>query len=167
MNAQSVSMNVDTGYKTWLTPKWIIDVLGAFDLDPCCPDGEMPWRTADRMVTKSENGLRVDWRNQRVWLNPPYGREALPFFKKMIDDDAHGIALVFARTDTTLWQKYIFPHANCILFLSGRLRFCRQDGTEGETATAPSALIAFGTEDGKVLCDACERGYVNGFVMAN
>lgn len=52
MSAQSVSMNIDTGEKTWLTPKWIIDVLGAFDLDPCCPDGEMPWRTADRMVTK-------------------------------------------------------------------------------------------------------------------
>ena len=29
MNAQSVSMNIDTGEKTWLTPKWIIDVLGA------------------------------------------------------------------------------------------------------------------------------------------
>lgn len=40
MNAQSVSMNIDTGEKTWLTPQWIIDVLGAFDLDPCCPDGE-------------------------------------------------------------------------------------------------------------------------------
>ena len=50
MSAQSVSMNIDTGEKTWLTPKWIIDVLGAFDIDPCCPDGEMPWRTADRMV---------------------------------------------------------------------------------------------------------------------
>lgn len=102
MSAQSVSMNIDTGEKTWLTPKWIIDVLGAFDLDPCCPDGEMPWRTADRMVRKSEDGLLVDWRNKRVWLNPPYGKEALPFFRKMIDDDARGIALVFARTDTKL-----------------------------------------------------------------
>ena len=59
MSVQSVSMNIDTGEKTWLTPKWIIDVLGAFDLDPCCPDGEMPWRTADMMVRKKEDGLRV------------------------------------------------------------------------------------------------------------
>lgn len=102
-----------------------------------------------------------------MWLNPPYGKEALPFFRKMIDDDAKGIALVFARTDTTLWQQYIFPHANCISFLSGRLRFCRQDGTEGDAATAPSALIAFGAEDGKVLRDACERGYIKGFIMGN
>ena len=164
---QSVSMNADSGEKTWLTPKWIIDVLGAFEIDPCTPDGGMPWRTADRMVTKAEDGLRVDWHGKRVWLNPPYGKESVPFFKKMIDDGAQGIALVFARTDTALWQKYIFPHANCILFLAGRLRFCKQDGTQGETATAPSALIAFGEFDGKCLCDAWERGYIKGYIMAN
>lgn len=167
MSVKSVSMNIDTGEKTWLTPKYIIDVLGAFDLDPCCPDGEMPWRTADMMVTKKQDGLRVNWRTKRVWLNPPYGKEALTFFRKMIDDDAHGIALVFARTDTKLWQRYIFPHASCILFLSGRLRFCHQDGTEGETATAPSALIAFGTEDGKALYEVCERGLIKGSLMVN
>lgn len=165
--AQSVNMNVDSGQKTWLTPKWIIDVLGAFDLDPCCPDGGMPWRTADRMVCKSEDGLSIDWHNQRVWLNPPYGKEAVPFFQKMIDDNANGIALVFVRTDTKLWQRHIFPHTNCILFLAGRLRFCRQNGEEGETATAPSALIAFGQEDGKILCNAYEQAYINGFLMVN
>lgn len=51
-------MNVDTGQKTWLTPKWIIDALGPFDMDPCVPD-HMPWSTATRMVTKAEDGLTV------------------------------------------------------------------------------------------------------------
>lgn len=87
---RSVAMNVDTGEKTWLTPRCILDPLGRFDLDPCCPDGGMPWRTADRMVTKDEDGLRQDWEGLRVWLNPPYGREAEPFFRKLVSRSRGG-----------------------------------------------------------------------------
>ena len=82
MKPQSVSMNADSGEKTWLTPPEIIKALGPFDTDPCCPDGGMPWPTARRMITKSEDGLRQPW-VERVWLNPPYGRDAVPFFKRM------------------------------------------------------------------------------------
>lgn len=74
-------INADSGEKTWLTPKWIIDALGHFDTDPCCPPN-MPWRTADIMLTKTEDGTTAPWHG-RVWLNPPYGREALPFLKRM------------------------------------------------------------------------------------
>ena len=87
---RSVAMNVDTGEKTWLTPRYILSPLGRFDLDPCCPEGGMPWRTADRMVTKAEDGLRQDWEGLRVWLNPPYGREAEPFFRKMVSRSRGG-----------------------------------------------------------------------------
>ena len=152
MRPQSVSMNTDTGEKTWLTPRYIIDALGPFDLDPCCPDGGMPWATALQMITKSEDGLKADWDGKRVWLNPPYGRDALPFFEKMIaQKSGGGIALVFARTDTALWQDIIFPESEAVLFLRGRLRFCLQDGTPGETATAPSALVAFSRSDAALL----------------
>ena len=75
-------INQDSGEKTWLTPPEIIEALGHFDLDPCAADN-MPWRTADRMVTKAENGLLVDWDGKRVWCNPPYGRESVPFLDKM------------------------------------------------------------------------------------
>lgn len=88
---RSVYMNVDTGEKTWLTPKYIVDALGPFDLDPCCPDGGMPWTTAKRMVTKSEDGLSVDWTGCRVWMNPPYGRESAPFFEKMSHHVSGGV----------------------------------------------------------------------------
>lgn len=152
MVAKSIQMNIDTGEKTWLTPKWLIDALGDFDLDPCVPDGGMPWKTAAQMVTKSMDGLKADWEGKRIWLNPPYGREAEPFFHKMIRrKSGGGIALVFARTDTRLWQDMIFPNATAILFLRRRLRFCKQDGTPGETATAPSALIAFSEYDAALL----------------
>lgn len=167
--ARSVNMNCDSGEKTWLTPNWLIRALEDFDLDPCCPDGGMPWRTASEMITKSQNGLLADWEGKRVWLNPPYGKEAWPFFKKMVErKTGGGIALVFARTDTSLWQELIFPHATAILFLRGRLRFCRQDGTPGETATAPSALVAFSNDDAALLgtlSDPMGANALPGYIM--
>lgn len=75
------NINADSGEKTWLTPKHIIDALGHFDTDPCCPPN-MPWRTADRMLTKEDDGTTAPWVG-RVWLNPPYGKEAWPFLERM------------------------------------------------------------------------------------
>lgn len=158
MTALSVNMNIDTGEKTWLTPPNIINALGPFDLDPCCP-AQMPWRTAARMICRPFDGLAVDWTGQRVWLNPPYGREAVPFFEKLVREKSAGVALVFARTDTALWQNLIFPNMEAVLFLRGRLRFHRPDGTPGETATAPSALIAFSESDAAKLATAEIPGY--------
>ena len=148
MKPTSVRMNIDTGEKTWLTPPNIINVLGSFDLDPCCPPS-MPWQTATQMVCRPDDGLAVDWTGKRVWCNPPYGRESLPFLRKMAENriEGGGILLVFARTDTAAWQEWIFPYAAGILFMRGRLRFHRPDGSPGDTATAPSALVAYTEQD--------------------
>lgn len=152
MTRRSILMNADTGEKTWLTPPNILAALGHFDTDPCCPPS-MPWRTADTMLTEAENGITALWTG-RVWLNPPYGREAIPFLRRMAGHRQGGIALIFARTDTTVWQDWIFPYAFGVLFLRGRLRFCRPDGTPGETAPAPSALIAYSQQDFVCLCES-------------
>lgn len=151
-------MNVDSGEKTWLTPKWLLDMLGTFDLDPCVPDGGMPWPTAKRMVTKSEDGLACNWDGCRVWLNPPYGREAEPFFKRMVNHTGGGIALVFVRTDTNLWQRLVFPKADAILFMWRRLRFCDQAGNSGQSAPTPSALISYSSDDTAILARSAIEG---------
>ena len=162
MKPRSVNMNADSGEKTWLTPHYIIDALGPFDTDPCCPDGGMPWPTASRMITKTEDGLKQEWTG-RVWLNPPYGREALPFFKRMASYSG-GVALMFVRTDTALWQDYIFPFATAIAYLRGRLRFHHQDGSLGATATAPSALVAYGEwARSQLLAAICDKK-LDGFI---
>ena len=148
---KSVTMNIDSHEKTWFTPLWILNVLEPFDLDPCCPDGKMPWTTAHKMVRKSEDGLKTNWDGKRVYLNPPYGNEARPFFEKMAEHRGGGIALVYARTDTSIWQDLIFPNAAAILFMRKRIRFCRQDGTEGGQSTAPSAFVAYSGRDADIL----------------
>lgn len=70
MSQRSVSMNVDSGEKTWLTPPEVIRALGRFTLDPCCPP-VMPWRTADKMLThrfrEESNFEGGGCRNWRIW----------------------------------------------------------------------------------------------------
>ena len=76
------SFDSTTGHETWITPPRLQQSLGHFDLDPCAAD-VMPYKTADVMITKEQDGLKQDWTGKRVWLNPPYGRAIVPFLEKM------------------------------------------------------------------------------------
>jgi len=40
----------------YLTPKWILEPLGKFDLDPCASDIQ-PWPTAKNTYTRNDDGL--------------------------------------------------------------------------------------------------------------
>ena len=62
----------------WLTPRWILDRLGEFDLDPCAP-AIRPWDTAKMHYDINDCGLRKDW-SGRVWLNPPFNRYERPLW---------------------------------------------------------------------------------------
>lgn len=155
MNKWSL-INADSGEKTWLTPRNIIVSLGHFDTDPCCPPN-MPWKTADVMLTKHEDGTLAPWHG-RVWLNPPYGRESYPFLERMSKHDGGGIALLFARTDTEIWQSLVFPFAFGILFIRGRLHFHRPDGTDAGSSTAPSVLVAYSEADTVALANSGIKG---------
>ena len=146
---------------TWLTPLPILSALGEFDLDPCAAPSPRPWPTAKRMIESPEDGLAVKWEG-RVWLNPPYGRDIGRWMKKMAlhckwDHHTerqfhHGIALTFARTETEAWTKWIWPYAKAVLFIAGRLHFCRPDGIATKTnAGGPSALIAYSEWDIHVI----------------
>ncbi len=123
----------------WLTPPSILKALGHFDLDPCAPEVR-PWDIAD--VHYSTNGLEREWRG-RVFCNPPYAPNLSKWLAKLADH-GNGIALTFARTETRAFQQHVFPKASALLFIAGRLRFWRTDGTEADCAAAPSVLIAYG-----------------------
>ena len=54
---------------------------------------------------------------------------------------------MFARTETRNFHELIFPYADAILFLRGRLAFHRPDGSAAKNAQAPSVLIAYGEQE--------------------
>jgi len=128
----------------WLTPPRWIQLLGPFDLDPCVAD-PMPWRTAETMWTRADNGLQRDWFG-RVWCNPPYGPPTViePWMKRMAHRN-DGVALIFARTDTACWHEHIFPVAAGALFVRGRPNFHLVTGARStKNCGAPVALVAYG-----------------------
>lgn len=137
---------------TWLTPRWILDALGDFDLDPCCPP-DMPWRTAKRMIQQPEDGLKIGWIG-RVWLNPPYGKGNIePWLERMVVNN-NGIALINVKTDTNWFHDWIFPYATALFFIKGRVKFLRPDGTVAKNGPAsPSVLVAYGFQNANLLHD--------------
>lgn len=174
----------------WLTPPHIIEALGgadSFDLDPCAAPPPRPWATARRMNgIEDADGLAIEWEG-RVWLNPPYSSAVLGDWLGRLSRHRHGTALIFARTETEAFAKYVWGSASGLLFLFGRLNFhrpiapdpgrcaiaaheyeefepgswaCRWCGRAQRNAGAPSVLCAYGQEDLDRLATADLDGHL-------
>jgi hypothetical protein len=136
-----------TATDDWLTPRWILDALGPFDLDPC--DTAEGWTGAARHFSWADDGLGRSW-DGRVWLNPPYG--SVDAWIARLAEHGDGIALTFARTETSWFQASVWQRAEALLFFAGRLHFRRADGgDQSGNAGAPSVLIAYGPTNAAVL----------------
>jgi hypothetical protein len=141
-----------------LTPKWIIDTLGPFDLDPCAA-WPRPWDCAELNISQPDDGLAGAWHG-RVFLNPPFDRYQVTRWIAKLADHGSGTCLVHARTETD-WFRPIWQHASAILFLSQRLKFCRPDGTEQPANSgAPAVLAAFGRYDAHRLFQSSISGWL-------
>lgn len=143
----------------WLTPPEIIAALGPFDLDPCTPIVQ-PYPTARRRFTVIDNGLIQPWpKDERVWCNCPYTPGQIGKWLARMAEHDYGTALIFARTETEAFQRYVWNGASALLFIRGRINFRQPDGTpvmrkDGKTPAnsgAPSVLCAYGADDADVL----------------
>lgn len=145
-----------SGTVEWLTPPEIIAALGPFDLDPCAPINQ-PYPTAALTFTALDNGLRRRWPEKyRVWLNPPYTQELIGKWLARMAEHDRGTALIFARTETEAFQRYVFARCSALLFMKGRINFHLPDGSRSESnAGAPTVLCAYGREDADILA-ACD-----------
>lgn len=133
----------------WQTPPHIIKALGHFDLDPCA-SLHQHHQTATTIWTVLDNGFMRPWHG-RVWLNPPYGRKTIDWVRRL-GDHGNGIALVFARVDTPLFQDEIFVKATGLLFLRRRIFFIQRDGRRAKSSGgAPSVFVAYGQQNFEAL----------------
>lgn len=110
--------------KEWYTPLYLFEGLGvSFDLDPCSPGPDkVPWVPATKHFTASDNGLKQPWKTSEfVFINPPYGEDTPKWMEKLALH-GNGIALVFNRSETEWFQRYV-PKADVVLFISGRVNF--------------------------------------------
>lgn len=106
----------------WATPPEIFDPLMLefdFTLDPCATP-----ETAKcaKFYTEAYDGLSKDWSGERVFMNPPYGREVYAWTRKARDSGTLVVALLPASCDLKWWHEDVVGHAN-VRYLRGRVRF--------------------------------------------
>lgn len=150
--------SVDNISVDWYTPKWIFDELAInFDLDPCQPNGGISWIPSKKYYSLPDNGLLLPWTGN-IWLNPPYGTETKNWLHKM-HNHRNGVALVFARTDTTWFHDYVI-NADAILFIKKRIQFVDGLGLTGKSgAGAGSMLISWGSYNTEKLKNMANNGF--------
>ena len=83
----------------------------------------------------------------------------VPFASKFVEH-GNGIMLTFNRLDNKLFQDVVLPGCDAIMFLKGRLRFFRPDGTRGDSAGCGSVLVAVGEDNVRVLRSCGLEGFV-------
>ena len=126
----------------WATPQYVFDELNqefGFTLDPCADEFN---HKCDKYFTKDDNGLIQNWGNDRVFCNPPYGREIGKWVQKAYETNRTNnnlvVMLLPARTDTKWFHDYIYGKAE-IRFIKGRLKF----GDSKNSAPFPSMIVVF------------------------
>jgi phage N-6-adenine-methyltransferase len=111
---------------TWATPQQWYDYLDLefkFTLDPCCSPATAKCK---RYYTEADNGLEKSWADERVFMNPPYGK-ALPLWMQKAYNEARYngalvVCLVPARVDTRWWHNTAAKAAD-VRFPIGRIKF--------------------------------------------
>lgn len=146
-----------------ITPRWILDPLGAFDLDPFGNDPR-PWDCAAVTLTEADDGLTADWGDSavRVFGNPPFDRRVIGRCINRLVRHGRGTALVHVRTETE-WFAGVWK-ATALLFLAGRVIFHQPNGDlirisnpdskhfgKAANSGAPVVLAAYGQDDADIL----------------
>ena len=141
INKGIMSSNTDE----WATPQKFYDEINKkfeFTLDPCAT---VQNHKCNKYYTKKENGLTKSWVGEKVFCNPPYGREIGKWIEKAYNENQQGtfvVMLLPARTDTKWFHNYIYKQHE-IIFIKGRLKF--NDGKQ--SAPFPSMLVIMNAEE--------------------
>lgn len=125
----------------WETPQKLFEELNKefnFTLDACASKSN---HKLERYYTEKDSALNHSWKDERVFINPPYNRNK-EFIKKCFDERESArviVLLIPARTDTKYFHEYIYHHAE-IRFIKGRLKY-ELNGKSLNSSPFPSMLV--------------------------
>lgn len=152
MDKESLDTMFSSKSNEWETPKDLFDKLnsiwGPFTLDAAATDLN---HKVSKYFTIQDDALVQDWSGNRVFLNPPYGRELRHWVEKSLAEslkpDTRVVMLIPARTDTTYWHDNVFSKAKEVRFIRGRIKF----GSSVSGAPFPSAVVVFEGDVSKTI----------------
>lgn len=112
----------------WETPKDLFNKLNDkfhFTLDPCANEFN---HKCDKYFTIKDDGLKQNWENNIVFVNPPYGRQLYSWVKKCYEESKKEntlvVLLIPSRTDTKYFHDFLYNKSGIDLyFIKGRLKF--------------------------------------------
>ena len=127
-----------------ITPRWIIEVLGPFDLDPAAADPR-PWDCAAVNYTERDDGLRQPWFGRPFY--PSFDRNVVPLDPQARQTRLRHCTVACPHRDRLV--RADLGSATAILFMADRHR---PDGTrQPANSGAPPILVAFGSDDAEPL----------------
>ena len=142
MDSQTTKTMFSSKSNEWGTPQAFYERLNevhGFTLDPCA---DAKNKKCAKFYTMEDNGLAKSWEGEKVFMNPPYGRQIKHWIQKAYQEgqkpNTRVVCLVPARTDTKYWHDYCMK-AETIHFVKGRLKF----GDSKNAAPFPSAVVVF------------------------
>jgi len=145
MDIQTQKTMFSSKSNEWETPQDFfnkLDRIYKFTLDPCATPENYK---CEKHYTSEDDGLSKSWKDETVFVNPPYGDIGSWVRKAHYEattNDATVVMLIPSRTDTKYWHDYIMKSASGIYFIKGRLKFNNDQGITN-AAPFPSAVIVF------------------------
>lgn len=112
----------------WATPDVLFEPVNrefGFTLDAAA---DATNAKAEKFFCATVDGLRQDWGNHVVWLNPPYGdrgNKLSDWIKKALESSRRGatvVLLIPARTNTNWFHDLCLKHGE-VRFVRGRPKF--------------------------------------------
>jgi phage N-6-adenine-methyltransferase len=153
----------------WQTPEEVLELVrevAPINLDPCTTRDNPTRAQLIWTDNKFDDALNNWWPGEGlVYINPPYSQMAAWAKKLAYEVKRSGmrreyIALLPARTDTRWWHELVEARPARVCFWKGRLKFNRPDGTPGQSAPFPSALLYYGADDQKFAQVFGPKGWV-------
>jgi phage N-6-adenine-methyltransferase len=135
------AVHFSSAFMAWRTPRGVFDQLNdefGFTVDGCSTDENA---LLDHHWTERDEPLLRSWAGERVFINPPYGRQISRWMEKAWTEQNAAqviVGLVPSRTDSRWWHDYVMGAAE-IRFVKGRLKF----GGSENSAPFPSCVVVW------------------------